>query len=54
MKIYDLQGKLVYQKVIQSAAQNSLQINTAEMLSGIYLMEINSGDDVFCKRIVKM
>jgi hypothetical protein len=50
IKLFDLTGKII---VNQKINNNNYQLNTTNFTSGIYLLEIESPNDVILKKIIK-
>lgn len=54
IEMYDMSGKLVYQKQIVQISSGQIEsINTNQLASGTYLLKINNGKDVNSYKIIK-
>lgn len=53
IKITDVQGKQVFTSVFKKqAGENNIAVNTSELVSGIYFVELNNGTSATTKQIV--
>ena len=53
LKIMSLDGRIVYTDVFQ-AGQSDLEVSTAELLNGSYIVEVQSGLSTIRKTVVKL
>jgi hypothetical protein len=51
VKLYDLMGKLVLQDVVQ-AGQTNKTLNTGELVSGAYLLQVESEKGFIRKKVI--
>ncbi|MBK7340188.1 MAG: T9SS type A sorting domain-containing protein [Saprospiraceae bacterium] len=54
MEIYDFNGKLVSRNLSAGNKESILQISTAELVNGVYVLKIYSGQDVYAGRFSVM
>ncbi|MBP8993071.1 MAG: T9SS type A sorting domain-containing protein [Bacteroidales bacterium] len=50
IRVFDLMGKLIYSKKTHS---NNTPLNLSQLVSGTYLIQIQTKQNIFSKRIVK-
>lgn len=52
IQLFDLQGKVVYEQRVENGA-NLLQISTAQLASGLYMVRLETNDQVVIRKVVK-
>ncbi len=52
VKLYDIQGRIVYNQVFKNVYNSSANINVESLANGVYTLTINSGNQVLNKKIV--
>lgn len=53
ISISSIDGKIIYSNHLQQPSNTDFQINTSAWSRGIYILRINSGNDVISRKIIK-
>jgi hypothetical protein len=54
VQLFELSGRMILEKLVANHHAGDLQLNTSTLNSGVYLVRITNGKDIFTHKVLKL
>ncbi len=54
VQLFELSGRMVFEKLVVNHLTSELQLNTSSLNSGVYLVRITNGKNIFTQKVLKL